>query len=558
MSHLSYLFVPLLAVIGFSPLAWADNYYVDAVNGQPDWPGTQAQPNSKLPSYLTAGMGLGAGDTVFVMPGTYGPTTDYWNGCRVDVSGTANDYFVLKGVKDAQGNRPKLISASVSGLVVADENYVLIEGFEVVPAPTNINGLSNDWWLARSGINVSGNFHNVIVRDCYVHDMPGTGIGSGGANYILIEGNTVEHCGYGSNSGNSGISFYHPSNNSGTDFPGLEGYQIVIKDNVSRYNVNLRGCTCFSNQLTDGNGIILDSFDDVNYAGKSLIVNNVCYGNGGKGISLFKSSHTDIAFNTCYDNSATPDVTQAYPVAISDAEINIARTDHVRLLNNIMANSGNGKGLTLLNSTNFTQAGNLHFNQSGSIEDIPAEDVYGDPGFVAASPMTAEQKNLLATSTNPYDVNSTSASFRDPTNHGFPLQDLQILSTHAAAGAADNSAFQFPVDMLGRSRSGRNDAGAFLSDALTASLQPEDRVATTLYPNPAGQTDEVIITSDYLNGPTTLTICSISGQVLAQQQLQPSGQSAILDLEGLDLSPGLYLLAFQNASQHWSQKLFLH
>ncbi|NJK87032.1 MAG: DUF1565 domain-containing protein [Bacteroidales bacterium] len=65
---------------------------------------------------------------------------------------------------------------------------------------------------------------------------------------------------------------------------------------------------------TDGNGIILDDFHcsqswdigqtgGVNYPHASLIENNLCYNNGGRGIHIFNSDNATIRNNTCYYNN---------------------------------------------------------------------------------------------------------------------------------------------------------------------------------------------------------------------------------------------------------------
>lgn len=536
----------------------AANFYIDA-NGSSSGAGTIADPLGFLPSYLNSGSvpGVGPGDTVFVMPGTYGLTTDYWNGCRIDISGTPGNPIVVKGLKDAAGNRPKIISASVSGLVVANAQYLVIEGFEVEPAETNPNNLTSDWFRARIGINISANssmgniVNNITVRDCFVHDMPGTGIGSGGANYIRIENNLVEHCGYGSNSGNSGISFYRPGNLSGTAFSDHPAYQIIVKGNISRYNTNLVGCTCFSNQLTDGNGIIFDSFEDLSYTGRSLIANNVCYGNGGKGISVFKSSNTDVAFNTCYDNAVTPDVPQAYTIAISDSEIQIQQTDNVRVLNNVLFNTGGGAGITGNFNDNFVAKGNLINNADGSIASVPVGNVMGNPDFINATPMSYTQKTTLSSSSNPFNANSVSASLRFPTANGFPIQDLHIGQNTDAAGIADTTLFQIATDINGTSRYGKMDAGAFVKAmaVFQPSIQEEAVGTLALFPNPVSDATGRILNlkSELLNEATSIRIVHATGSVVKQRDL-PAQAEPFVQISLLDLAPGLYWLELKSAS----------
>lgn len=554
----SHLHLALLLAL-CSHLSYAGNFYID-INAPAGGTGTAASPLNYLPTYLNASImpEVGPGDTIFVMPGVYGPTNDFWNHCRVDISGTADKHVVLKGVKDTSGNRPRIVSASVSGLVVGDDSYITIEGFEVVPHDVDINNLGDSgWWLARSGVNISGTFTNVTVRDCYVRDMPGTGIGSGNADYIRIENNIIEHCGFGSNSGNSGISFYRPVDRNGTSFSDHPDYKIIIQGNISRYNVNLRGCTCFNNHLTDGNGIILDSFDDSSYSGSTLIANNVCYGNGGKGISVFKTSNTDIVFNTCYDNANTPDVAQEYPLAIGDHEIRCFNTDNVRVINNIAYNSGNDPGIDGGSNTNYVQSNNLQYNAAGTLTSgegpVPETDVVGDPDFLGATPLSNPQQITFASSTNPYDPNSASAAFRHPTANGFPVQNLEMGQGSAAVGVADINLFQLDYDINGNPRAGRSDVGAFTQAQVLSLFSDQDSFQAAelkIFPNPlsSSRSNTLYLQGELVKDALEITLVDVAGRSVKSLKLPEADRKECqVALNGLPA--GLYKLKINNANK---------
>ena len=62
---------------------------------------------------------------------------------------------------------------------------------------------------------------------------------------------------------------------------------------------------------SDGNGIIIDDFRNTQqnkapYPYKTLVENNVCYFNGGKGIHVFFSDNVTVRNNTCYFNNRDP------------------------------------------------------------------------------------------------------------------------------------------------------------------------------------------------------------------------------------------------------------
>ncbi len=67
----------------------------------------------------------------------------------------------------------------------------------------------------------------------------------------------------------------------------------------------------FSDYNTDGNGIIIDTFngwgiDNVNYTYQTLVTSNVTYNNGAKGIQVFRSELVTVANNTAYSNNLDP------------------------------------------------------------------------------------------------------------------------------------------------------------------------------------------------------------------------------------------------------------
>ena len=123
------------------------------------------------------------------------------------------------------------------------------------------------------------------------------------------------------------MSTYHMKDMSVSNFPDYPNHRVIFKGNVSRYNANLRGFAggIGNNRVTDGNGIIIDdnrhdqSETPQPFSGRTLLVDNICYGNGGRGINVFSSDHVDVFNNTLFDNAQTTRISNpAYEVAISD------------------------------------------------------------------------------------------------------------------------------------------------------------------------------------------------------------------------------------------------
>jgi hypothetical protein len=88
------------------------------------------------------------------------------------------------------------------------------------------------------------------------------------------------------------------------------GFHIVVRNNLSYANIE---SDIPASLQTDGEGIILDSFDYADpmygttpYAQESLVENNVIWGNGGRGIEASgaqPTSHVTIRNNTLFDDN---------------------------------------------------------------------------------------------------------------------------------------------------------------------------------------------------------------------------------------------------------------
>jgi parallel beta-helix repeat protein len=89
---------------------------------------------------------------------------------------------------------------------------------------------------------------------------------------------------------------------------------------------------------TDGNGIIIDDFrrtqsDHVPYPAATLVIGNFVYENGGRGIHVYQSDRVDVVNNTVSGDSLDP-------LLSSVAELSVASSSQVRLINNIVSARG--------------------------------------------------------------------------------------------------------------------------------------------------------------------------------------------------------------------------
>ena len=316
------------------------------------------------------------GDTVNVMDGTF--TSTNYAVMELSTTGTVESWIVFRA---APGAHPKIKTADwvgINGLSVA---YVVIDGFEV---EGNRTAITYDYALAnpKAG-NTSGDgidfadSHHIIIRNNVVHDCSGGGIGAMRSDYLTIEYNETYLNAYWSVYGNSGISLYQLTavdNNAGT--------KNVVANNVSHDNEEFLNCSCSGDTaITDGNGIIIDDnlhtqdgHPERAYAGRTLVTNNLVYGNGGTGMHAFASAHVDFVNNTAYRNNHSPALDEGQIVGQSSSDVNI--------VNNVMVAFA-GKRVSA-SATGATYQYNLYWNSSVA-PALGAHDLVADPGFVNPS-----------------------------------------------------------------------------------------------------------------------------------------------------------------------------
>lgn len=201
--------------------------------------------------------------------------------------------------------------------------------------------------IPRGKNNLDGDYpnaipHHITVRNCTFKEFPGAGISFQRADYITVENCTVaNNCWY-TIFGSSGINLYQmvPYEGTAVKYENDTDYRIKIINNIV-YGNSLR----VENQNLvvryDGNGIIVDDFaheqdyrpksilnqqriqrgldpipaDKPNptnpnrgnfyygpYQGKTLVANNIIYGNGGSGLKVYSSQYVDVIHNTFFNN----------------------------------------------------------------------------------------------------------------------------------------------------------------------------------------------------------------------------------------------------------------
>ena len=182
-----------------------------------------------------------------------------------------------------------------------------------------------------SGINVDAfyaperNHHVRILRNTI------SGFGAGGipvtsTSHVEIRDNIIYQLGRVDPTQHSGISILEPYNLGFED--DADGYSNYITGNlVYQVENEIRDG---QGRLTDGNCIILDRTKLHDYSGRTLVANNVCLDNGGRGIQIFESAHADVVNNTVFQNLGTPEI------ADRGGELGAFDSDDVLFANNLV------------------------------------------------------------------------------------------------------------------------------------------------------------------------------------------------------------------------------
>lgn len=352
------------------------DFYVSATGNDAN-PGTLDRPFATIMAVFSRIGDLGGGDRIIVMPGVYAEAVVV----RAGGNATANLTLVSQVPLGAKIRSP----ASSYSAIAIEKNYVTIDGFDVAAGGAG-HGIEATF---IDGNNHNNGPHHITVVNNICHDCAGSGISLSYGDYYRIENNIC----YGNCATNqyqgSGISIYSPRAVYGTD-----SVRIFVQRNTSYSNMALvlPGDVPHS----DGNGIIIDDFRNTqrptsagSYRYKTIVENNVCYFNGGKGIHIFISENVTVRHNTCYFNNRDPKNTATWRGDLSNVDSN-----NVLWFNNIgvadtQVNSYNAAILDAASSgqpnSNVVWRRNLTFN-----------------GTARAASVTHSPRNISLTSSTPY------------------------------------------------------------------------------------------------------------------------------------------------------------
>jgi parallel beta-helix repeat protein len=414
------------------------------------------------------------------MSGTYTAAPGQYAVLELKTSGTAGAPITYEA---APGQHPVIDSSGLgAGIYDGGASYITIKGFEVKGDAASLNATSAQaqaGTVATTGKGIfitsgsGGTPVHVTVEDTVVHDEPGAGIWAGHGDYISILDNTTYRNAFWSNDADSGISVGWMVNSDGN----TTSYKTVVSGNVS-YD-NREYMPWGSKGITDGNGIIVDSDNLTGYTGRTLVADNVAYGNGGTGMHSTGSSNVDILNNTAFGNNQTP--------SLQEGQIDAQNGSANRIENNILESSPGG----VVNERDAGVTYDYNVDFGGTVAMQGAHDIVADPMLVS------------------------------PGTGNFTLQ-----AGSPAIGSA-NAALTVPTDAAGDPRPGGSgyDRGAYEYQGGSPAPTP------TPPPAPA-PTSPVINGGTYGSGPDTLVV------TLAEDAYQGDAQGSItLDGHALTSTP---------------------
>ena len=314
-------------------------YYV-SVDGSDDYDFEQAQDRATAWGTIQRAVEAAvAGDTIVVTDGTY---TE-----QVFLNNSGEDgKDILIRAENQHGVR---LLGFIHG---RDVSHITVEGFDV----TNRSGGS-----ITEGF-VFYNSHHITIRNNIARGSYGGGIQFNQSDWLLIEGNITHGNAFFNRDRHSGISVYQARDLDSDD----REWGIIIRNNVSYGNKNLVGGSPGGGP-TDGNGIVLDDFknvqrgaDGVAYGRRTLVENNLLYGNGGHGIHLHLALNVDIRNNTGVGNGTN--------LNYATGDLSLSASDNIRAYNNVMSSIPHRQAVKLWRAENAMLDNNVIDGRANSFD----------------------------------------------------------------------------------------------------------------------------------------------------------------------------------------------
>jgi len=318
------------------------NDHVVSPSGDDAGPGTDARPWKTMTHAMRQ---LQPGDTLFVRAGIYRNQLTF-----VSTAGTASAPI---RIRNYPGERPSIVGQDG----VSAEGHKVWGAIHLVEPAAHLDfrGFNIRGW-GRT-VDVAGvqtwRAHHITIARSQIHQFGGGGINATESENIRILANSIHHNAFTSWRATSGVSLYKSA-----ELGGPQGYYSnEIRNNYIWANENKE--TGEDGLFTDGNCIVIDRFNEADYAGRTAVTNNVCANNGGRGVHVFRSDNVDVIHNTLYQNARTPGLT-------GEGELSTYDADNVRFINNLVQPRPGMRASLPWLSTNLVFNNNVYLMPGGA------------------------------------------------------------------------------------------------------------------------------------------------------------------------------------------------
>jgi parallel beta-helix repeat protein len=404
--------------VGGTPVLAASALFVDASAGSSSNPGTIDQPFQRPNDAFNV---VEPGTTIYLRAGVYDDRELGSNVLRR--SGTADAWI---NIEPYPGERVEIRAGGEwgNGFALKGAAYVRVADFVIIGHEDSIHG---------SGVFAKDGSHDIAVEGNYIEGFGGAGVSFVRSSRVTIENNEIRDNAHRSFYQSSGISLFEaegPIN--GVPIPrpddvsgAVPDFDQVPFDNVIRNNYvigNYNGVPALDGRITDGNCVIIDWFNPVGYQGTTLVENNVCVENGGRGVHVFSASNVLARNNTMVGNSRTLNLT------------------------------GSRVEMTAVDGTNIQYYNNLVLNGDGvaAYQQRDADDAIFRNNYVASGPPPGEGNIELNADPTDILVSLSGSS---------PLEDLRPVENSVVTGTAGQS-YQPRFDAVGVLRPEAGAVGA--------------------------------------------------------------------------------------------------
>ncbi len=345
-----------------------------------------------------------AGDIILLMDGRYGGAKGASAVANFKRGGHPSGWLTLKNYP---GHQPVILCHGKDGINMSWHNdsttmqspllaYIDIRGIHIkgnadevpklFPAEMRYSTKNTE----TRGIFLSGKngptrmYHHIRIANCIVELCGTDGIWASEVDYLTVENNIIrDNCFTTVGYAMAGFSLMMYA-----DFDKVDNAtKIVIRNNQVYGNQRKVGKKEGKPVWFNGNGMLFDAnreeyLDPDYYLGRTLIQNNLVFGNGGGGIQNWGSHRLDIVNNTIYHNGITPE--------LKWGNIGIDFCKDVRIVNNIVVALPDRPLDTWMvdrvdrNTSNIFRVNNLYFG--GARPNIPGYgEIVADPMFVNPS-----------------------------------------------------------------------------------------------------------------------------------------------------------------------------